>query len=165
MLKDCSHAGVTLRLLWLAIALCWPQLCRGQMVIVVPQKSEVDSLSFKQVRQLFGAQGPAKIRNHLLQVVEYEPSSDEFYHILFGLDAYALGKRWLRLIFSGERVLAPKSCSSIRRFIDYMTTHRNTIGFLPLDVFTGVQNNALRAVPVDGLNYRQPDYALRRRSK
>lgn len=141
-----------------------PSWSLAQVVIVVPAKSSIDSLSTKELQKLFKGQFESS-KETPIQIVEYVPLSDAFYTQLYGLNAYAMGKHWLRLIFSGERALPPKSFSEISRFMRFLVTHDNTIGFLPAQAFQQIHNDPIRAVVVDGRDYRHPQYPLQEEAR
>lgn len=138
-----------------------PDEAPAQIVIVVPDKSSIDSLSTKELQKLFKGQPVVAGKETPIQIVEFAPISDALYNQLYGLTAYAMGKHWLRLIFSGERVLPPKSYSEIQKFRRFVGTHDNAIGFLPAEAFTQAGNDSLRAVIINGRDYRHPQYTLR----
>ncbi|MFQ5709331.1 MAG: hypothetical protein ACE5HO_17880 [bacterium] len=138
-----------------------PVSTQAQFLIVVSSKSSIDSLTTKQLQKVFKGQ-QVKIKNvNPCQVVEYAPVSDAFYTKLYGHNAYVVGKHWLRMIFSGERVLPPKSFSDIKKFVKFLTEHDNAIGFLSLELFRSSKEDSLRAIVIDGRSYKHPQYSLR----
>ncbi len=141
--------------LWLVVA-----NAPAQIVIVVPDKSTIDSLSTKELQKLFKGQAVVGSKETPIQIVEFAPISDALYNQLYGLTAYAMGKHWLRLIFSGERVLPPKSFSEVAKFVRFLSTHENAIGFLPVEAFMRLRSDSLRAVIINGRDYRHPQYSL-----
>ncbi|MFQ5637207.1 MAG: hypothetical protein ACE5IR_04355 [bacterium] len=142
-----------------------PAKVDSQIVVVVPSKSKIDSLSFKDLQKIFDGQKVDAIGENPCQIVEFAQSSDAFYKKLYNLDAYAVGKHWLRLIFSGERVLPPKNFTRIDKFLKYFIEQENSIGFLSAEAFEKVKNNSLRAVVIEGLNYQHTHYVLRKNIK
>ncbi|MFQ5650510.1 MAG: hypothetical protein ACE5IY_11260 [bacterium] len=139
-----------------------PLSVQAQIVVVVPSSSNVDSLVTKDLQQIFKGEVAFKREGVPYQIVEFAPVSDKFYKILYNLDAYSIGKHWLRRIFSGERVLPPKSFSKVDRFEKFLLAHENAIGFMTADAFGKIKRNAVRAVIVNGCHYQQPEYALRK---
>lgn len=148
-------------LLWVVFFLgSVPAEASGQIVVVVPSKSEIDTLSFKDLQKIFKGQR-VKALAKPCQVVEFAPLSDAFYKKLYDLDAYTVGKHWLRLIFSGERVLAPKNFSEIDNFLKYLKEHANAIGFLRAEAFDKLKGDPVRAVVIEGFGYQDARYILR----
>ncbi|RMI13164.1 MAG: hypothetical protein D6681_06090 [Calditrichaeota bacterium] len=137
-----------------------PEYASAQIVVVVPDKSPLDSLSFKEVQKVFKGQPIDKVEEPP-QVVEYAPAGDAFYQMLYDLTAYAMGKHWLRMIFSGQRVRPPKSFTEVDRLVKYMAEHENTIGFLPRELFEHLEDSPIRAVVIDGFRYDHPQYAFK----
>jgi hypothetical protein len=136
----------------------------SQIIVVVPAKSKIDSLSSKDLQKIFKGE-PAGLRQLTpLQIVEFAPAGDDFYMSLYGANSYAIAKHWLRLIFSGARVLPPKSFSEAAKFFSFLAAHDNAIGFLPLELFQQVKDNSIRAVPIDGRDYHHPQYLLRKKT-
>ncbi|GEM_PF-1180212 len=133
----------------------------AQIVIVVPKSSSIDSLTSDELKKIFKGQAVGNPKPNPIQIVEYEDISDDFYRALYGQSAYAIGKYWLRLIFSGERVLVPKSFSSVNRFVDFLKKHENSIGFLPADVYNKLDPSLIRNVVIDGKKYDDPQYSLK----
>jgi len=150
-------------LLAILVVVLTPLCSPAQTVVVVPATSRFDSLSFKDLQKIFKGQSVDASKGVPLQIVEYGPASDEFYTQLYEQNAYTIGKHWLRLIFSGERVLPPKSVSKIEKFVRILTARENAIGFLPAAVFEKVRKEAIRAIVVDGRDYRHPQYGLRKK--
>ena len=132
-----------------------------QIVIVVPKSSTIDSLTSEELKKIFKGQPVGNPKLSPVQIVEYASISDDFYRTLYGQSAYAIGKYWLRLIFSGERVLAPESFSNITQFVDFMSEHKNAIGFLPIDVYNKLDPSAIHHVVIDGKKYDDPQYSLK----
>ncbi len=141
-----------------------PVCASSQMIIVVPAKSKIDSLSSKELQKIFKGEpaGPGQLTP--LQVVEFAPAGDDFYMSLYGANSYAIAKHWLRLIFSGARVLPPKSFSEAPKFLSFLAAHDNAIGFLPLELFQQVKDNSVHAVIIDGRDYHHPQYLLRKKT-
>ncbi|MFQ5602832.1 MAG: hypothetical protein ACE5HS_06145 [bacterium] len=137
----------------------------AQIVIVVPAKSPVDSLSTKTLQKIFKGQPVEKGDGRLFQIVEFSSVSDEFYKKLYNLDAYAIGKHWLRLIFSGERVLPPKNFSAMNKFMKCLLSKGNTIGFLSAEEFKINKSDSVRAVVIDGHNFLDPNYTFKKNIK
>lgn len=137
----------------------------SQIIIVVPAKSRIDSLSSKQLQKIFKGEpaGPKQLTP--LQIVEFAPAGDDFYMQLYGANAYAIAKHWLRLIFSGARVLPPKSFSEAAKFLSFLAAHDNAIGFLPLELLQPAKDTSIRAVIIDGRDSHHPQYLLRKKSK
>ncbi|RMF65680.1 MAG: hypothetical protein D6743_07635 [Calditrichaeota bacterium] len=133
----------------------------GQFVVVVPTASKIDSLSLKDLKTIFKGYSVKGTGGAPYQIVEFRPIGDAFYKKLYGLDSYSIGKHWLRMIFSGERVLPPKSFSDINRFIKFLQSHDNSIGFLTVKLFESLASKSLRAVVIDGCSYKHIQYALR----
>jgi hypothetical protein len=148
----------------LLIAALLPVRAAAQIVVVVPVKSKIDSLSSRELQKIFKGEPAGPKQLSPLQIVELAPASDEFYRQLYGANAYAMAKHWLRLIFSGERVLPPKSFSEAAKFLGFLTAHDNAIGFLPRGFFEQVKDNSIRAVSIDGRDFHHPQYLLREKS-
>ncbi len=133
----------------------------AQIVIVVPKSSSIDSLTSEELRKIFKGQPIGNPKQYPVQIVEYNDISDDFYRALYGQSAYAMGKYWLRLIFSGERVLVPKSFSNVDRFVDFLKKHDNAIGFLPVDIYNKLDPSVIHHVVIDGKKYDDPHYSLK----
>lgn len=165
---DYMHTSNRLELRWRVVllslflaGLLLPPAARSQFVIVVPKSSCIDSLSMKELEGYFKGSPVKPCSASPTQIVEFSPASEKFYQKLYGVSSYSIGKHWLRQIFSGERVLPPKSVHALEAFIAYMQKYENTIGFLPREIFVKGKKSALRAVVIEGHTYRDPDYALR----
>lgn len=150
--------SICLFLLALADFVARPAAASAQIVIVVPKESKIDSLSFGQIYKIFRGESIGKEEERPLQIVEFSRASDAFYKKLYDTGAYAAGKRWLQLIFSGERVLPPKSFNNVQKFIKFFSIHDNAIGFLPAAVYERTHSKAIRPVVIDGLSYAHPRY-------
>ncbi|MDZ7276628.1 MAG: hypothetical protein ONB53_21870 [candidate division KSB1 bacterium] len=137
----------------------------AQIVIVVPARSRLDSLAIKDLQKIFKGQPMESRAENPLQIVEYGPAGDAFYLQLYNANAYAIGKHWLRLIFSGERVLPPRSFSTPDRFLKFLTAHDNAIGFLPAETFASLKSDSVRALVIEGHDYRHPHYPLREKKR
>ncbi|MDZ7364328.1 MAG: hypothetical protein ONB43_00445 [candidate division KSB1 bacterium] len=146
------------------LAALLPGTAASQIVVVVPAKSKIDSLSSKDLQKIFKGEpaGPKQLTP--LQIVEFAPAGDDFYTQLYGANSYAIAKHWLRLIFSGARVLPPKSFSDAAKFLGYLAAHDNAIGFLPLELLQQAKDNSIRAVLIDGRDYHHPQYLLRKKA-
>lgn len=142
-----------------------PVCASAQIIIVVPAKSKIDSLSSKELQKIFKGEPAGPKQLGPLQIVEFAPAGDDFYVQLYGVNSYAIAKHWLRLIFSGSRVLPPKSFSEAAKFISFLAAHDKAIGFLPQDLFQQSKDNFIRAVVIDGRDYHHPQYLLRKKSK
>ncbi|RMD95958.1 MAG: hypothetical protein D6814_12285 [Calditrichaeota bacterium] len=138
---------------------------RAQFVIIAPANSCIDSLSMRQLQKLFKGQPLKTCLEMPVQIVEYAPVSDAFYKKLYGLGVYAIGKHWLRLIFSGERVLPPKSFSEPRKLLKFLHEHENAIGFLPEDVYRKNRQNAIKDVVIEGRSHTDSLYVLKAKLK
>ncbi|MFQ5864128.1 MAG: hypothetical protein ACE5IW_02755 [bacterium] len=147
------------------VAAIWPAHARAQIVVVVPATSSIDSLSIKDLQRIFKGQPVKKSDETICQIVEFAPASDAFYKKLYDLDTYSIGKHWLRLIFSGERVLPPKYFSKVNKFLKYLVEHENTIGFLTVEVFNTIKSESIRSVIIEGRSYQDSRYPLRENRK
>lgn len=148
----------------LALTLSTDRLA-AQIVVVVPSSSHVDSLSTTELRKIFMGQRIGKPKETPFQILEFGPVVEVFYKKLYGLGSYAIAKHWLRLIFSGEKVLPPRHFTSSKKFVQYLLRRDNAIGFLPADVFRTIKTDSIRAVTIDGRSFLHPQYALSQTSK
>jgi hypothetical protein len=146
------------------LAVLLPVCAASQIIIVVPAKSKIDSLASKELQKIFKGEpaGPKELVP--LQIVEFAAAGDDFYMQLYGANSYAIAKHWLRLIFSGARVLPPKSFSEAAKFLSFLAAHDNAIGFLPLELFQQAKDNSIRAVIIDGRDHHHPQYLLRKKT-
>jgi hypothetical protein len=141
-----------------------PVCASSQIIIVVPAKSKIDSLTSKELQKIFKGEPAGPWQLTPLQIVEFAPAGDDFYMQLYGANAYAIAKHWLRLIFSGARVLPPKNFYEAPKFLSFLAAHDNAIGFLPLELFQQVKDYSVRAAIIDGRDYHHPQYLLRKRT-
>jgi len=154
---------LTISLFVLALTMAAPTRVAAQIILVVPARSTVDSLSLRQVRSLFKGRQPESLGNELIQLVEYAPSADEFYGILYHLDSHAIGKLWLRLIFAGARVRPIKSFSGPEKFLKFVATTENALGFISSRYIRRASGDSLKTVSIDGHHFTDKDYPLARR--
>ncbi len=131
----------------------------AQLVLVVSKDSPLDSLSSKEIRKIFKGQSLVHAENRPLQIVEYAPESERFYKILFNQSSYSIAKHWLRLIFSGERVVPPKSFSDAKKLCKYVSQTSNAVSFLPVSFYERFRLQfPIKAIVVDGRSYRDRGY-------
>ncbi len=142
-----------------------PGCLQAQIVIVVPTSSDIDSLSSDELKLIFQGESSTGGSHGLSQVVEFGPAGDDFYQLLLKTDAYGMGKRWLRLVFSGAKVLPPKRFTNARKFLRYLKKHDNAIGFLPIDALLNAGSDSVRAVVIDGLDHTQTRYLFKQSSR
>ena len=138
-----------------------PTSTMAQFVIVAPQDSPVDSLTHDQLYKLFRGQAISGNLQQPLQIVEYEPETDAFYDHLYGMNAFAIGKHWLRKIFAGDKVLPPKNFSDRDKFVEYVRKNKRAIGFLSKKTFRRIRHGALKSIAIDNKSYDQPGYSLK----
>ena len=133
-------------------------LC-AQLVVLVPKQSRLDSLSVRQLRKIFKGESIDESQPRPVQIVEYKPASEFFYRRLYGQSRYTIAKYWLRLIFSGERVIPPKSFSDPEKTCRYLCKTGNAISFLPVEIFERMKKKfPIKAVVIDKRTYRDIDY-------
>ncbi|KAA3617934.1 MAG: hypothetical protein DWQ05_07770 [Calditrichaeota bacterium] len=147
-------------LIFLFISLATAGTVSAQFVIVAHKDCAIDSLSRKDLHKLFKGQVINAPAAQPLQVVEFEPVSDQFYGQLYGMNSFAVGKHWLRLIFAGERVLPPKNFSDLQRFVDFLLKQKRGVGFLPLATFKQLKSDSLKALVIENKSYLQRGYRL-----
>ncbi len=135
-----------------------PSSSDAQIVVVVSAESTVDSLSFKEVQKIFKGQPIKKTGETPCQVLEFAPSSDAFYNKLYRLDAYTMGKHWLRMIFSGERVVPPKNFSNPKKLLKFLSTREQAIGFITATHYLEMKDESIRTVVIDGTRFNQAQY-------
>ncbi|RMF59167.1 MAG: hypothetical protein D6748_07035 [Calditrichaeota bacterium] len=161
-MKNFKNTKIFLWTLCLIAGVLWfPENVSAQIVVVVPANSYIDSLTITQLKKIFKGKAIAEGQQSPIQIVEYASVSDRFYKALYGQSAYAMGKYWLRMIFSGERVLPPKSFTSPEQFVRFMQEHYNSIGFLPLDVYKSIDKSLVRHVFIDGKRFDDPQYVFK----
>ncbi|MCA9733373.1 hypothetical protein KC799_14645 [candidate division KSB1 bacterium] len=112
------------------------------------------------MQKIFKGQVVEATKNQLLQIVEFEPACNNFYNRLYGLNSFAVGKHWMRLIFAGERVLPPKNFSDVDKFIEFLIKQKKGIGFLPVSIFKTLKSDSIKALIIENKNYMQPGYRL-----
>lgn len=158
-MKTAQAGKRLLKLSVLLTVLAQTTLASAQLVLVVSKESPIDSLSAKEIRKIFKGQSLVHAGNRPLQVVEYSPERERFYKILYDQSSYSIAKHWLRLIFSGERVVPPKSFSDPKRLCKYVSQAQNAVSFLPRSLFEEYRYDyAIKAVVVDGRHYQDRDY-------
>jgi hypothetical protein len=153
---------LVLALLWLAF---FAGHAAAQILVVVPAKSKIDSVTSKDLQKLFKGQAASHFPPASFQIVEFAPSNDAFYGRLYNLSAYVMGKHWLRVIFAGERVLPPKSFSEAAQFFKFFAEHDNALGFLPAELLPQAPPGTLRALVVEGRDYSHAEYFFREKQK
>lgn len=132
----------------------------AQYVIVTNARSTIDSLSMNELQKIFKGQSIGRQNSLPLQILEYDPICDDFYEKLYGQNAYAIAKHWLRLILAGERVQPPKSFSDINKYAEFIAKNENTIGFLAMQTFCSMKKDSIKAVVINGQSYRDAKYPL-----
>lgn len=139
----------------------FPATSVAQFVIVVSQNSPIDSLSHEQLYKLFRGQTISAKFPQPVQVVEFGPESDDFYENLYGMNAFAVGKHWLRKIFAGDKVLPPKNFSDHDKFIEFLQKNRRAIGFLSKATFRKIGRGTLKSIVINRKRYNQSGYSLK----
>ncbi len=150
-----------MRITFILFMLIAPANMWAQFVIVVPQNSSIDSLSHEQLYKAFKGQHLDEKIPQPLQIVEFEPESDDFYEQLYGMNAFAVGKLWLRKIFAGDRVFPPKNFSDLDKYVDFIKKNRRAVGFLSKGKFLKIKQGSLKAIVIDMMSYNQPGYRLK----
>ncbi len=147
---------IAVYILWavMLFVCCFPQCVDAQYVIVVSNTSDMDSLSVDDLKKIFKGASPHRLSSKKnRQVVEYGPACDKFYKSLYGQSSYSLTKHWLRLVFTGKRVLPPKSFSDSEKFARFLIRNEAAIGFLPVDVFVRLSKQSIRSITILGQRY------------
>ncbi|MFQ5640409.1 MAG: hypothetical protein ACE5IR_20710 [bacterium] len=137
-----------------------PASARAQFVVVVPEKSPVDSLSLNELRMVFKGFSIDTDQKTPFRIVDFDPVSNDYYNVLYGAGADTMAKYWLRLIFTSNRVLPPKNFSNAHKLKTFIETHDDAIGFLPLSLFEKIKGTGIRALIINGRSYHSELYLL-----
>ena len=151
--------GVTLVLLAAALA-SYDASAQSPVAIVVHPETEVDDLSFDELRRIFRGDVQFWSDGRRVTLLMRAPAAAERELVLdriYGMDENEFREYWIGKMFRAEVAAGPKLVYSSDMARDLVTVIPGAITFVPVaDV-----SSETRVVRIDGLLPNDPRYALR----
>lgn len=131
----------------------------GQLIVVVNQGNEIESVTLQSLRDIYAGNKVSWSNNRKIFPVSMKSNREitkSFFQTALGKSAWEMKRVWIRLTLSGSGA-APKVVGTETEALDYIAKNDGAIGFVGLQEL----NERVKIVAVEGKLPSEEGYPLR----
>ncbi len=126
----------------------------AQIAVVVNKDNPVENLTSVELKRIYLGRITTFINDEQIMLVQYEPLSEKFYHLLLHKTPMKVRKHWISVVFSGGDGTPPKESKTVEQVFKLIKENPGAISFLDLNDVS----NEMKLLTIDRKQPQDDEY-------